>query len=382
MTPVAPLRLGTPEEAGLDPRRLQELAALLDEGVEGGVFPGAVALLARGGSVGWQAAHGFAQVTPAARSATVETLYDLASLTKVLAALPVALGLWERGRLELDAPVRSVVPEFGGGAKDAVTFRHLLAHTSGLPAWKALYLAARDRAGVLAALCATPLQAAPGTVVEYSDLGILLLGAAIERLTGQRIDRLVREIVVEPLGLAQTMYTPPPALRPRCAATEVGNAYEREKVGEEGRAFPWRQEVLVGEVHDGNAHYALGGIAPHAGLFSTAWEVATIAFQWLRPGGLLTAATIEEATADQRAGAQGDPRGLGWVLSCEGTFFAGLGSRAFGHTGFTGTSVAVDPDEDLVVVLLTNRVHLGGENTKIQEFRPRFHRAVRGALRR
>jgi CubicO group peptidase (beta-lactamase class C family) len=139
--------------------------------------------------------------------------------------------------------------------------------------------------------------------------------------------------------------------------------------------------VLCGEVHDGNAYYAMEGVAPHAGLFSTAWEVATVAHQWLRPGVLFSGALAREATADQRRGAAGYPRGLGWVLHHAGTFFDCLGPRAFGHTGFTGTSVAVDPDADLVVVLLTNRVHLGGNNTRIQEFRPQFHTAVRAALR-
>jgi len=375
------LQPGIADEAGLDPHRLLELGILIDEAIEDGVFPGAAILLARGGVAGCHDARGFAQVAPTPRSAAPDTIYDLASLTKVLAALPVSLALWERGRLDLDAPVNSILPEFSGGMRDSVTPRHLLAHTSGLPSWKALYLHARDRDSVLAQICATPLAADPGTTVEYSDLGILLLGASLERLTGKRIDQLVQETVIGPLGLTETMYNPPPPMRNRCAATESGHTYEREKVGANGLTFSWRRDVLVGEVHDGNAHYALGGVAPHAGLFSTAWEVATMAYQWLRPDGMLTSATVEEAISDQRAGAAGYPRGLGWVLHHEGTFFDALGPRSFGHTGFTGTSVALDPDEDLIAVLLTNRVHLGGNNTKIQEFRPQFHQAVRGALR-
>ena len=369
-------------EAGLQPERLREVEALLDDGIAAGAFPGAVALVARGDAVGWQAARGDAQVVPHRRATTLETLYDLASVTKVTAALPVALDLYQRGRYALDDPVSAVIREFQGGERGTITFRHLLAHTSGLPAWKALYLAASTRDTMLEAICRTPLAAAPGAVVEYSDLGILLLGAALERLGGRPIDRLVAEIIVRPLELERTMYRPPALLRDRCAATEVGNVYERDKVGADGAGFPWREDVLCGEVHDGNAHYGLQGIAPHAGLFSTAWEVAAIALQWLRPGTLVTEAARREATSDQRRGAAGYPRGLGWVLHHEGTFFDALGPRSFGHTGFTGTSLAVDPDADLIAVLLTNRVHFGGANTKIQEFRPRFHAAVRRAAGR
>jgi CubicO group peptidase (beta-lactamase class C family) len=376
------LRAASPIRTGLRPEGLRDIETLLDEGITGGVFPGAVALIARGDQVGWQTARGDAQRTPSRRPANTGTLYDLASLTKISAALPVAVSLWQQGRLDLDARVGSVVGEFSGEGREAVTFRHLLAHTSGLPAWKALYLEGTTPEAILAAVCRTPLSAAPGTAVEYSDLGILLLGAAMERIAGRRIDALVREWVVAPLGLTDTMYTPAQSLWGRCAATEEGNVYERDKVGAAGAGFPWREHVLCGEVHDGNAHYGLQGIAPHAGLFSTAWDVGTLALQWLRPGRLLMEAAVREATADQRRGADGYPRGLGWVLHHEGTFFEALGPRAFGHTGFTGTSVAVDPDEDLIVVLLTNRVHLGGGNTKIQEFRPRFHAAVARAARR
>lgn len=373
------LRWSDPTETGLDSDRLRALDALIETGIAEEAFPGAVALIARGERVGWQAARGHAAVTPQRRVATPDTLYDLASVTKVTAALPVALSLYQQGRFALDDPVRTVVPEFTGGERPAVTFRHLLAHTSGLPAWKALYLEASSREAMLAVICRTPLAAAPGTSVEYSDLGIMLLGAALERLGGQRIDALVDTIVARPLDLASTMYTPPASLWDRCAATEAGNLYERDKVGADGAGFAWREHVLCGEVHDGNAYYGLQGIAPHAGLFSTAWEVATIALQWIRAATFVTEDVVREATSDQRRGAAGYPRGLGWVLHHEGTFFEALGPRSFGHTGFTGTSVAVDPDADLIVVLLTNRVHFGGANTKIQDFRLHFHAAVRGA---
>ena len=374
------LRSVTSREAGLDSDRVRTIEDLIDEGIRAGVFPGAVALVARGDMVGWQSAQGDAQMTPERRAAALNTIYDLASLTKVIATLPVALQAWHEGRLDLDAPVQSVLTAFTGPHKERVTFRHLLAHTSGLPSWRALYLKAKSRDEVRDEICRTSLETDPGAKVEYSDLGILLLGFALEHITGRRIDELAGEVVIRKLGLHDTMYNPPSSLHARCAATEAGHGYEREKVGENGSKFPWHGSVLRGQVHDGNAHYAMGGIAPHAGLFSTAWEVAIVARQWLRPGALVGAAAVREALADQRHGAEGYPRGLGWVLHHRGTFFDALGPRSFGHTGFTGTSMAIDPDEDLIVVLLTNRVHLGGGNTKIQEFRPRFHAAVRGAV--
>jgi len=312
---------------------------------------------------------------------TLETIFDLASLTKVIGTLPAALTLWRTGVVLLDASVDTFLPEFGGIASGRVTIRQLLAHTAGFPAWRAIYMTAQSREEVLDALRATPLEHTPGTVVEYSDLGIMLLGQIMERVTRRRLDVFLREVVFTPLGLTQTMFVPPKALWDRCAATEVGHAYERQKVlGAVGRT-PSRKDVLCGEVHDGNAHYAMDGVAAHAGLFSTAWEVGTVALQWTRPSLFLPDQVVEEAIRDQTQGASGYPRGLGWVLHHPETFFAAFGPRAFGHTGFTGTSIAIDPDADLIVVLLTNRVHPRADNTLILEFRRQFHAMVSKAIR-
>lgn len=379
-TAIAQLRRGTPEDAGLDENQLGDLDRLIIEGIHSGVFPGAVALIARGGVVGWHRAFGHAQVVPVPRPMATDTIFDLASLTKVLGTLPGTLILRRHGAFDLDTPVCALVPEFTGDERPRITIRHLLAHTAGLPSWRALYLHARTRADVLAEICQTPLQSPPGAMVEYSDLGILLLGFAMERVSGQRLDAILQAAVFAPLGLRETWFRPPHNFWPRCAATEEGHHYERQKVNAAPGGAPTREEVLCGEVHDGNAYYAMEGVAPHAGLFSTSWEVATLAFQWLRPSPLLPPEVIAEATRDQTSGARGYPRGLGWVLHHPETFFAALGRRAFGHTGFTGTSVAIDPEYDLVAVLLTNRVHPRADNTKILEFRPRFHAIVRRAL--
>jgi CubicO group peptidase (beta-lactamase class C family) len=258
-----------------------------------------------------------------------------------------------------------------------VSLRQALAHTTGLPAWRPLYLRTqgRGRDAVVAAVAAVSPEARPGRRVVYSDLGILLAGLAAERVAGQRTDVLFVEHVAGPLQLRDSQFCPPPAWRRRCAATEEGNEYERDLAGEAGAGFAWRQGVIVGEVHDGNAHYALAGVAPHAGLFSTAEEVARVAEAWLWRDEWLPAPYRLEAVRDQRGGAEGPPRGLGWVLHHREAFFAALGPRSFGHTGFTGASVAVDPDRGLVVVLLTNRVH-PQVREGIVEFRRTFHEAV------
>ncbi len=373
-----------PEAIGLTPHGLERLRTLVRSAIAEGIFPGAVVLVAQAHRVGWLEAFGYAQVVPRRRPMRPDAVFDLASLTKVLGTLPVLLRLVQEGHLDFDTPVCRVLGEFSGEGRERVTLRHLLAHTSGLPAWRPLYLdvpPGSDRRAVLRVLCRVPLQHAPGSMVVYSDLGFLLAGFLAERITGERIDAFVRRSVTSPLGLRETTFCPPPTLRERCVATEVGNRYEQSLAGPAGERFPWRKHVIVGEVHDGNAYYALEGIAPHAGLFSTSEEVARIAEGWFLPGPWLDPALLAEAVRDQRAGAGGLPRGLGWLLHHEDAFFAPLGPRAFGHTGFTGTSVAVDPDRRLVVVLLTNRVHPHLNDDRITPFRRVFHGEVRSALR-
>lgn len=351
------------------------------EAIGSGVFPGAVVLVARRGIVAWHQAFGHAQVIPAPRPMRADTIFDLASLTKVIGTLPGALHLWQGGAYTLDTPVDSILPEYAGAPHGRVTIRQLLSHTAGFVSWRALYLSISNREQVLQAILQIPLQHVPGTTVEYSDLGIILLGFAMERVANARLDAFLSQVVFRPLELTETTYTPPKAWWPRCAATEVGHAYERQKLADASGRKPDRADVICGEVHDGNAYYAMEGVAAHAGLFSTAWEVGTVALQWIRPSSFLTDHVIQEATRLQTSGAQGTPRGLGWILHHAEAFFAALGPRSFGHTGFTGTSIAIDPDADLLVVLLTNRVHPRADNTLILEFRRRFHEMVARAVR-
>lgn len=379
-TALPHLRVGSLDEARLDASLPQRGESLLLEAIASGVFPGAVVLVARKGLVAWHRAFGHAQVIPQMRPMTPETIFDLASLTKVIGTLPGALHLWQTGTYTLETHVDAILPECAGLPHGQVTIRQLLSHTAGFASWRALYLTAHKREDVLSTILQIPLQHAPGTIVEYSDLGIVLLGFVMERVANARLDAFLSQDVFRPLQLNETIFTPPKTLWARCAATEAGHAYERQKVADARGRKPDRVEVVCGEVHDGNAYYAMEGVAAHAGLFSTAWEVATVALQWIRPSAFLPEQLIAEATRRQTGTAHGTPRGLGWILHHPEAFFAALGPRSFGHTGFTGTSVAIDPDADLLVILLTNRVHPKADNTLILEFRRRFHEMVAGAI--
>ncbi len=403
-----------PDRLGFDRQRLERARALLERAVDEGAFPGAVALVGREGQVAAHWAVGDAEVVPGHRRLATDTLFDLASLTKVVVGATAALLLLEGGVWSLDDTVGRFVADFATRGKQEVTLRHLLTHSAGLPAWLPLYARASGPDEVLRALCDLDLVAAPGEQVEYSDLGLVLIGLLVSRLAGESLESLVQRRLFAPLGMRDTCFRPPVALRPRIAATERGNAYERAMAERIGATFDgWREDVLVGEAHDGNACYALGGVSAHAGLFSTAADLFTFASMVLRAlagDGTqpLSPATVAEAVSDQTLGLN-QSRGLGWQLSRKGRqdrsewaalpsaaarpllsteaalpvprpFGDLLSARAFGHTGFTGTSLAVDPTRGLVVVLLTNRVHPSADNGTITRVRPRFHNLVAASL--
>jgi CubicO group peptidase (beta-lactamase class C family) len=284
--------------------------------------------------------------------------------------------LVDAGQLALDAPVRRYVPEFRGADKDAVTIRHLLTHTAGLPAWRPLYQEAATRAAALALVDTTPLTGPPGRLAVYSDLGAIVLTQVVERITGEPLDRFLTRRVFEPLGMAATRFLPPPGWRDRIAPTEHDTAF--------------RHRVLRGEVHDENAG-RLGGVSGHAGLFSNAVDLERFAATLLNGGAwdtlqLIHSETIAEFTRRQDV-VPGSTRALGWDTPPdppEASASAGthLSRQAFGHTGFTGTSLWMDPARDLFLILLTNRVHPTRANTAILHIRPRVADLVVTALTR
>lgn len=352
-------------------------------GTAAGAYAGAVAAVSVGDRVVLHRAGGHAQLEPAREPMTAETIFDLASLTKVVATLPVVLRLVEAGAFGLDDPVPSVLPAPWTPAHAGITVRHLLTHTSGLPDWRPLYLDAHGPDAVRALIAGTAPVAAPGDRVLYSDLGFILLGEIVRHVTGQPIDRAAHEHVFAPLGMGDTRYRPDPANHDRIAATERGNPREISMTGERAADFSrWRQGIIRGEVHDGNAHHALDGVAGHAGLFAPAADLLRYGQCWLAGGTLdgyrlLSPETIAGATLPQAPG-----RGLGWRTgpgeSPDDPFFT-LAPVAYGHTGFTGTAIWVAPTMGAVAVLLTNRVHPVSRDG-IVTVRPAFAAALRVAL--
>lgn len=298
-----------------------------------------------------------------------DTVFDLASLTKVVATTAMAMLLFERGVLELEAPVAGVLPEFRHGAgarRTEATLRMLLAHTSGLPGYLRLYQSAKGREAMLAAACAAPLEADPGARAEYSDIGFIVLGEALARLADESLDRFCQREVFGPLGMSTTGFRPPADWKERIPPTV------------DDRDF--RQRVVQGEVHDENAS-ALGGVAGHAGLFGAARDLATFAHVLLEGGGpILRTETIALFTRRETS-PPGTSRALGWdtpsAPSQSGKHFS---PWSFGHLGYTGTSLWIDPERQLSVTLLTNRTWPDRASEKIKQVRPLFHDAIVEAL--
>ena len=365
-----------PRDVGMSGEGLEEAVSLLRGAVTERVTPGAVALVARRGKIVLHEAVGHLSYAPGAVRTRLSTLYDLASLTKVVATTTVAMHLVESGQLDLERKVQDYVPEFQGEGKERIAVADLLTHSSGMLWWTDLWarhghLNPTDaKKAYLEEIFELPLVDQPGVNTTYSDLGILLLGEILERAGGLGYEALVRREVLDPLAMTDSSFAPPPSARARIAPTEVD--------GE------WRKRLVHGEVHDENA-FGLGGVAPHAGLFSTASDLAKLA-QTLLNGGtynghrFLNGTTIQRFT--RRAGrVGGSSRALGWDTpfdpSSSGAYFS---SDSFGHTGFTGTSIWIDPRQELFVILLTNRVHPTRENREIVRLRPLFHDAVMNSI--
>lgn len=342
--------------------RFDSVVAYLRSQVDS-AFPSAVVVVGYGGQIVLRAAVGHYGIDDP-RPVTPETVYDLASLTKVIGLTTACMMLVAEGKLDLDAPAQRYVPAFQGAGKERVTIRHLLTHSSGLPAWRPLYTEATTRAAAVALVDTTPLAAEPGRVMVYSDLGAIALTQAVEAITGERLDRFLDRRLFQPLGMAATRYLPPPEWRDRIAPTE------RSQDG----------TIIRGTVHDENA-WKLGGVSGHAGLFSTAPDLARFA-TWLLRAWHADSLRAREFTRRQGL-PPGSSRALGWDTPSENSS-AGtkLGPNAFGHTGFTGTSIWIDPDRDLFIILLTNRVHPTRENARIARVRPRVADLVVDAVTR
>ena len=327
-------------------------------------FPAAsIAITHQGNLVGLKSFGHFTYEADSPETSTA-TVFDLASLTKVVATTSMAMILYERGLLDLDLPVTAVVAEFGGEdpRRDAVTLRMLLAHSSGLPAYEKLFLRCKTGNELLAAAFATPLTADPGARVEYSDIGFIVLGIALERIAEESLDRFCQREVFAPLAMQHTAFNPPAAWRASIAPTANDQSF--------------RRRVIQGEVQDENAS-VLGGVAPHAGLFATAEDLAIFAHAMLAGGRPILRPETVALFTRRESSPLNTSRALGWDTpsspSQAGKYFS---ANSFGHLGYTGTSLWIDPERQLSVTLLTNRTWPDCSNQAIKQLRPKFHDAV------
>lgn len=393
---------GRPEDTGLE-----RADSLVRRAVEDGLIPGAVLLVGKDGRTLVHRAYGHSLLyrweDPRAGSAAYPpepellpdpvpmspgTVFDLASVTKVMATTMALMLLVDRGEVQLDAPVRTYLPRFRGSSRDSITVRHLLTHTSGLPQWLPLYYHAGSREEAYTRIRELPLEWGVGEGRHYSDLGFMLLGYLVERVVGLSLDRFLSRELYGPLGLTTLSFRP---LQGPFAATSHGNPYERRMVhdsafgyqipGDPGRWDGWRTRTLVGEVNDGNAHHAHQGLAGHAGLFGTARDLAVLLDLLLNRGTLNGRRLLKEETVRifLRPGPSG--QALGW----QAPDWAPLGS--FSHSGFTGTFVLGVPNRDggpkggLALVLLTNRQNMGtGPDGRYADLAPLQEAVARAVL--
>ena len=348
--------------------------SLLADAIQQRVSPGAVfGVLRSGGQVEIESIGRFTY-QPDSPQVQTDTIFDMASISKAMATTSVAMLLWQRGQVDLDEPLARRIPGFLevestpqplAALRSKVTVRMLLAHSSGLPAYAPLYKTCGTATELLEACLHMPLEAPPGTQAVYSDIGFILLGYLLEHIAGDRLDVFCHREVFDPLGMTCTMYCPPAELKASIPPTA-----DREN---------FRDRILQGEVHDGNC-WRLGGVSGHAGLFSNARDTLRLAECLLHgSGNIFHAKTISEFTKRQRM-----PSSSGWALgwdtptapSSSGTLFS---AHSVGHLGYTGTSLWIDFEKQLSIVLLTNRTYPGDESAHsqaIKTIRPRFHDAV------
>lgn len=356
-----------PEEAGIDGERLAAtVEELIAERIESRVFPGAAVIVGRNGKVAYERAFGNLSYDDGSSPVELGTMFDLASLTKVVGTTTACMVLVDRGLMNLDDPVAAHLPEF---THEGVTVRHLLLHEGGFPSWRPFFREAESPAEVMDLIFQTKLEREPGERMLYSDMGMILLGRVVEAISGRPLDEFLREEVYRPLGMHRTLFNPPGAFADAIPPTELDANF--------------RERLVQGVVHDENA-YALGGVAGHAGLFATGQDLARFGQTMLNEGTLGGNRIVRSETVRLFVERQGQGnRALGWGMrpagrSAENDF----SQSAYGHTGFTGTSIWIDPEKDLFVVFLTNRVHPTRDRGGIGSARSALYEAVLTSLRK
>ena len=332
-----------PESVGMSAEWLANVDHVARRGLDARGYPGMAVVIGRHGALAWE--RGYGSLDWPATSPAVDperTMYDVASLTKVIATTTAIMVLYDEHRLTLDDPVAKYLSAYRHGTKRQVTIRELLEHRAGLPAGRNVFRRHRSPAAARRLVLATPLEYPPGEREVYSDVGADVLGFVVEAVSGQRLDVFLRQHVFGPLGMRSTMFRPPRTQRGRIAPTEVSSS----------RGYPLR-----GEVHDETA-FALGGVAGHAGLFATAADLAVFAQMMLNGGVYHGVRIVHDSTVALFTRRSVGWRALGWE-TCAGGASCGryMSDRAYGHTGYTGTSIWIDPERDLFVIVLANRIH-------------------------
>lgn len=367
---------------------IQSVENAFREAVSQGVFPGAVVLVGREDEVIYERAFGFRSLVPEKTQMQPDTIFDLASLTKPLASTLAVMLLVREKKVRLEDRVTRFFPNFGVFGKTHLTFRHLLSHTSGLPAWKPYYeeIVKEERAGkinfvasraaksyVFEQIHRERAEASPGSRSLYSDLGFMLLGEVVEEISGWTLDRFCQDKIFKPLGLRSTSFVDLTQLRTRRLQPVQEMIAPTENC-------PWRKKILCGEVHDDNA-YAMGGVAGHAGLFASARDIHLLLGRLNRcrrgKDPFLPDAVVSEFLSRDET-VNGSTFALGWDTpspnhSASGDLFS---PHSVGHLGFTGTSVWWDLEKNCHVILLTNRVHPSRHSEKIKDFRPYIHNLI------
>ncbi len=343
----------------------KDVDSLINEAIKDSAFPGTVVLIWQDGKTIFDKAYGHYTYDPASEEVTTKSIFDLASLTKVVATTTAAMICYDRKLFSLDDKVIKFIPDFGANGKENITLKNLLLHNSGLPAWKKFYGIDLKYDDVIKEIYSSELEYKTGEKTVYSDLGVITLGKVIEKVTGKSLDLFCKDEIFIPLSMHSTFFNPPDSLKKYCMPTE-NDTY-------------WRMKTLQGEVHD-ETSAMLNGVAGHAGLFSTADDLSKLISVLMNNGRFKQNQFISRSTVElfTKRFSKESTRALGWDTKSESGSSAGkyFSNQSFGHTGFTGTSIWVDPKMNLFVVFLTNRVYPTRNNSKILRVRPKLHDAV------
>jgi CubicO group peptidase (beta-lactamase class C family) len=369
--PAQPVRTLANSTSGQD-RRFVDAFKAVDHWVQQKAFPGAVLAVGQHGKIVALKSFGKMDYTKKAKPMRRDELFDLASLTKVIATTTAAAILYDRKQVDLDAPVIRYLPEFVGvEGHDKILVRHLLTHSSGLNSPHVTWKPTTDRAGIIQRVMALKPDYAPGEKSQYRDYNMILMGEIVQRVSGTRLDAFLASEAFGPLGMKHTRFNPPAKWIGNIAPTEMDTTF--------------RHKLMRGQVHDENA-YLMDGVSGHAGLFSTAQDLAEIAQLWLNGGTYNDRRLFSEQTVklfmQRQATPAGTTRAIGWdTPNGERGFSGKLASpTAIIHTGFTGTSIYIDPVRDAFIILLTNRVNPTRNNELVSKARPEIHTAILSVL--